>query len=102
MISFWSRIFSPYGLENAAHRVSDREAIRIYAMERVMGLEPTTSSLARKRSTAELHPHQNFYTINQNRNKWRPEWDSNPRIWVLQTHALPLGYQASSRLLTAK
>ena len=27
-------------------------------MERVMGFEPTTSSLGRKHSTAELHPQQ--------------------------------------------
>ena len=28
-----------------------------------MGFAPTTSSLARKRSTAELHPHKQKYTL---------------------------------------
>ncbi len=29
----------------------------IYVRERMMGFEPTTSTLARLRSTTELHPH---------------------------------------------
>lgn len=29
----------------------------LHRLERVMGFAPTASSLARKRSTAELHPH---------------------------------------------
>ncbi len=37
--------------------------------------------------------------ILKNFHNWRPERDSNPRITVLQTAALPLGYQAKNRII---
>jgi hypothetical protein len=87
-----------------------------------MGFAPTASSLARKRSTAELHPHIFYWGPQIFRMKiwgkrhtcvtrsgldnlkytkgeasgdaWRPRAGSNRRIRVLQTLALPLGYVA--------
>ncbi len=44
-----------------------------------MGFEPTTFSLARRRSTPELHPH-----LQQG---WQ---ESNPQPSVLETDALPI------------
>ena len=48
--------------------------------ERAMGFEPTTFSLARRRSTTELHPHKTT---------WQGRPDLNRQPTVLETVALP-------------
>jgi hypothetical protein len=49
--------------KNEKHEIKSLQNRQILHRERVMGVEPTTFSLARRHSTGELHPqiHASFY-----------------------------------------
>ncbi len=60
----WSRRLGSNQLNPLYERGTRPDEKRRQNLERLEGLEPSTSSLARKRSTTELKPHF-LYTVNQ-------------------------------------
>ena len=70
----------------------------------ILATEPMPHDLMTLRETGRAENTKRPDILEMSESRWRRGWESNPRIKVLQTSPLPLGYRAllSKVALTAK